>query len=105
MAERIYQTTKNNKMMKESVVKATLVILTILATYVNTAFSQSKITFSTEAQIGNCTCENTGKIKIQLTDTIGCNIDINNIRYSLYSPENLICSENSTSSLFQNLPP
>lgn len=85
------------------ILKITNLIYLIL--FVNSVFSQSLCPMRLNVQINNCTCINNGEIKCILTDTLGCQIDTNNIRYSIFSSDNTINIVNSTSPRFFHLHP
>ena len=69
------------------------------------AFCQESCTIELSASIQHCTCINNGEIIFNLTKSALCDIDTDNIRYSLFSPANSISSVNNISPVFNNLPP
>ena len=91
--------------MKSIIYQTIVLFLTLFIGFVKGGYSQSSCTIKLEASIEHCTCINNGKIVFNLTNTSECDIDTNNIRYSLFSPTNSISSVNSISPVFNNLPP
>lgn len=68
-------------------------------------WAQETCPIELQADIQNCNCLNDGVIRLKLTSPTDCDIDSLNIRYSLFSSANGIHNENSTTSVFSNLPP
>lgn len=91
--------------MKPIIYQFIVLFFTLILTCCTSAFSQEECTLKLSADIHHCTCVNNGEIIFKLTTSTICDIDTNNIRYSLFSPANSISSVNSISPIFNNLPP
>ncbi len=91
--------------MKATFYHAMALFLVLLMGMNPECFSQNYCKIELGADIRHCTCLNDGEITFKLTKSSECQLDTNNIRYSLFSPMNSIHSENSISPVFNNLPP
>lgn len=91
--------------MKPIICQRIVLIFTLILASSTKAFSQGECAINLYADIHHCTCINNGEFIFKLTKDSSCNIDTNNIRYSLFSPANSISSVNNISPVFNNLPP
>ena len=91
--------------MKSIIYQRIILILTFVLAIVKTTFPQEECSIQLSAEVHQCSCINNGEIIFKLTKSATCGIDSNDIRYSLFSPANSISSVNSTSPVFNNLPP
>ncbi len=91
--------------MKSFIIQRIMLIFTIISAGIHPVFSQENCSIKLSADIQHCSCINNGEIIFKLTKTTTCQLDTDNIRYSLYSTANGISSPNSLSPVFNNLPP
>ena len=91
--------------MKPVIYQSIVLFFVVIYASCASVFSQGECTITLSADIHHCTCVNNGEFIFKLTKNTICDIDTDNIRYSLFSPANSISIVNNISPVFNNLPP